>query len=140
MRRNLNVALRGSQAAVPRNLLNHTGMHTTLSQFGEHGTTPAMAARPIHTNLLIQLTKHLLDCLTAESTAFLAREQRCISRCFGSVLPYVLSDLLPQLLTYHSLLTLCAFGLPAFQQNRVFCLSIAAYRKRRTTGVLPTRS
>ena len=78
MGRNLNVPLRGRQAAVPRNLLNHTGMHPTLGQFGEHGATPAVAARPIHAHLLIQLAKHLLDCLAAESPAFLAREQRCI--------------------------------------------------------------
>ena len=73
MWRNLNVTLCGCQATVPRYLLNHAGMYPTLSQFGEHGATPAMAARPIHAYLLIELAKHLLDCLAAESPTFLAR-------------------------------------------------------------------
>jgi hypothetical protein len=102
-------------------------MHPPLSQFSEHGATPAVAASAVHTYLLVELTKLLLDCLTAESSAFLAGWQWRVRRCFSSVLPHILRNLLPQLLTYHSLLTLCAFGLPSFQQNRVLCLSIAAY-------------
>jgi hypothetical protein len=88
-------------------------MHATLCQLSEHGATPAVAARPIHAHLLIELAKHLLDCLAGESAAFLAGEQWGISGCSGSVLSYVLGNFLPQLLAHNSLLSLCAFGLPA---------------------------
>ena len=73
MWRNLNVTLCGCQATVPRYLLNHTGMYATLSQLGEHSAPPAVTASTVHAHLLIKLAKHLLDCLTAESPAFLAR-------------------------------------------------------------------
>ena len=52
-------------------------MHPAFSQFGEHGAAPTLAASSIHTHLLVEMTKHLLDCLTGKSASESERWRFC---------------------------------------------------------------